>query len=200
MKYISDQVMVMNDGVIVEMADSDEIYRAPTAGVHAQAAVLHSQGPRTKPPARHAHNPETPRRLQLAPLGRAVVLFHSRPPRQPRMCRWSPCMTPPALTQACEAGSRVVREAIDAMVARKGARRDLRRMEPPLSSQEDACMQSASMPGRIHPTRRCARAAEECEQKFTALNTELYPEREALRAREGRCSRGPQSRPSCRRT
>jgi peptide/nickel transport system ATP-binding protein len=28
-KYISDQVMVMNDGVIVEMADSDEIYRAP---------------------------------------------------------------------------------------------------------------------------------------------------------------------------
>jgi peptide/nickel transport system ATP-binding protein len=28
-KYISDQVMVMNEGVIVEMADSDEIYRAP---------------------------------------------------------------------------------------------------------------------------------------------------------------------------
>jgi peptide/nickel transport system ATP-binding protein len=28
-KYISDQVMVMNDGVIVEMADSDEIYLNP---------------------------------------------------------------------------------------------------------------------------------------------------------------------------
>jgi peptide/nickel transport system ATP-binding protein len=28
-KYISDEIMVMNDGVIVEMADSDEIYRAP---------------------------------------------------------------------------------------------------------------------------------------------------------------------------
>ena len=28
-KYISDKVMVMNDGVIVEMADSDEIYRNP---------------------------------------------------------------------------------------------------------------------------------------------------------------------------
>jgi peptide/nickel transport system ATP-binding protein len=28
-KYISDQVMVMNDGAIVEMADSDEIYRHP---------------------------------------------------------------------------------------------------------------------------------------------------------------------------
>ena len=28
-KYISDEVMVMNDGAIVEMADSDEIYRAP---------------------------------------------------------------------------------------------------------------------------------------------------------------------------
>ncbi|HVF63724.1 MAG TPA: ABC transporter ATP-binding protein [Casimicrobiaceae bacterium] len=28
-KYISDEVMVMNDGELVEMADSDEIYRAP---------------------------------------------------------------------------------------------------------------------------------------------------------------------------
>ena len=28
-KYISDQVMVMNDGAIVEMADSDEIYQSP---------------------------------------------------------------------------------------------------------------------------------------------------------------------------
>jgi peptide/nickel transport system ATP-binding protein len=28
-KYISDRVMVMNEGVIVEMADSDEIYRSP---------------------------------------------------------------------------------------------------------------------------------------------------------------------------
>jgi peptide/nickel transport system ATP-binding protein len=28
-KYISDQVMVMNNGELVEMADSDEIYRAP---------------------------------------------------------------------------------------------------------------------------------------------------------------------------
>jgi len=28
-KYISDQVMVMNEGAIVEMADSDEIYLHP---------------------------------------------------------------------------------------------------------------------------------------------------------------------------
>ena len=28
-KYISDEIMVMNDGQIVEMADSDEIYRSP---------------------------------------------------------------------------------------------------------------------------------------------------------------------------
>ena len=28
-KYISDEIMVMNDGQIVEMADSDEIYRHP---------------------------------------------------------------------------------------------------------------------------------------------------------------------------
>jgi peptide/nickel transport system ATP-binding protein len=30
-KYISDQIMVMNQGELVEMADSDEIYRAPKA-------------------------------------------------------------------------------------------------------------------------------------------------------------------------
>jgi peptide/nickel transport system ATP-binding protein len=30
-KYISDQIMVMNNGELVEMADSDEIYRAPKA-------------------------------------------------------------------------------------------------------------------------------------------------------------------------
>ena len=28
-KYISDEIMVMNEGSIVEVADSDEIYRAP---------------------------------------------------------------------------------------------------------------------------------------------------------------------------
>jgi len=28
-KYMADQVMVMHDGEIVEMADSDAIYRAP---------------------------------------------------------------------------------------------------------------------------------------------------------------------------
>ena len=28
-KYISDEVMVMNEGAIIEMADSDEIYRNP---------------------------------------------------------------------------------------------------------------------------------------------------------------------------
>ena len=34
-KYISDQVMVMNEGEIVEIADSDEIYRHPRDAVHA---------------------------------------------------------------------------------------------------------------------------------------------------------------------
>jgi len=28
-KYISDEIMVMNNGAIIEVADSDEIYRAP---------------------------------------------------------------------------------------------------------------------------------------------------------------------------
>ena len=44
-KYISDQVMVMNDGEIVEIADSDEIYLQSQAGIHAQAALLDPQGP-----------------------------------------------------------------------------------------------------------------------------------------------------------
>ena len=43
-KYISDQVMVMNDGEIVEIADSDEIYRHPQDAVHAAAARVDSEG------------------------------------------------------------------------------------------------------------------------------------------------------------
>ncbi len=38
-KYISDEVMVMSEGELVEMADSDEIYRDPAAALHAAAAV-----------------------------------------------------------------------------------------------------------------------------------------------------------------
>ena len=37
-KYISDQVMVMNEGEIVEIANSDEIYRDPQDALHAAAA------------------------------------------------------------------------------------------------------------------------------------------------------------------
>ena len=42
-KYISDQVMVMNEGEIVEIADSDEIYRHPQRAVHAAAAGVDSR-------------------------------------------------------------------------------------------------------------------------------------------------------------
>ena len=42
-KYISDQVMVMNEGEIVEIANSDEIYRHPREALHAAAAGLDSR-------------------------------------------------------------------------------------------------------------------------------------------------------------
>ena len=43
-KYISDQVMVMNDGEIVEMADSDEIYRNPHQPYTQTAARVDPEG------------------------------------------------------------------------------------------------------------------------------------------------------------
>ena len=42
-KYISDQVMVMNEGEIVEIANSDEIYRHPEDAVYAAFACLDSE-------------------------------------------------------------------------------------------------------------------------------------------------------------
>ena len=43
-KYISDQMMVMNEGEIVEIANSDEIYRHPQRAVHAAAAGVDPEG------------------------------------------------------------------------------------------------------------------------------------------------------------
>ena len=43
-KYISDQVMVMNEGEIVEIANSDEIYRHPQDALHAAAAGVDPEG------------------------------------------------------------------------------------------------------------------------------------------------------------
>ncbi len=50
-KYISDQVMVMNEGELVELADSDEIYRAPK---QPYTQRLLSAIPRGWQPAAHA--------------------------------------------------------------------------------------------------------------------------------------------------
>ena len=51
-KYISDQVMVMNQGELVEIADSDEIYRAPK---QPYTQRLLSAIPKGWDPAAHAH-------------------------------------------------------------------------------------------------------------------------------------------------
>ena len=57
-KYISDQVMVMNEGEIVEIANSDEIYRASAAAVHAEAAGVDPEGLARR---RVAQSPRQPR-------------------------------------------------------------------------------------------------------------------------------------------
>ena len=43
-KYISDQVMVMNEGEIVEIANSDDDLPASAAAVHAAAAGVDPEG------------------------------------------------------------------------------------------------------------------------------------------------------------
>ena len=43
-KYISDEIMVMSEGKIVEIANSDEVYRHPREAVHAAAAGVDPEG------------------------------------------------------------------------------------------------------------------------------------------------------------
>ena len=43
-KYISDEVMVMSEGEIVEIANSDDIYRHPREALHAAAAGVDPEG------------------------------------------------------------------------------------------------------------------------------------------------------------
>ena len=43
-KYISDEIMVMNQGAIVEIANSDDIYLHPQHAVHEEAAVVDTEG------------------------------------------------------------------------------------------------------------------------------------------------------------
>jgi peptide/nickel transport system ATP-binding protein len=70
-KYISDQVMVMNEGEIVEIANSDEIYRDPDA-VHAEAAGVGPAGGRASPLQRMTRGGTSARRNPHVNLAGAV--------------------------------------------------------------------------------------------------------------------------------
>jgi thimet oligopeptidase len=76
------------------------------------------------------------------------------------------------LTKACDAGLASVRKAIDAMAARKGAGDILGEWNRLFILQEDAANVPA-LYATIHPDKDTRAAAEDCDQKFTSLGTEL---------------------------
>jgi peptide/nickel transport system ATP-binding protein len=63
-KYISDQIMVMNEGSIVEMADSDQIYRARSRSTRASSSRRSpraSRAPQSSPDREYlVTNPRAP--------------------------------------------------------------------------------------------------------------------------------------------
>ena len=89
-----------------------------------------------------------------------------------------------AMTKACEASLEKARKTV------AGWRR--KRKRAPSSTSGTACRSTSrtsfgpiSLLGSVHPDKAVRDAAEPCLTKYTTFSTELLPEREALRAREG---------------
>jgi thimet oligopeptidase len=78
----------------------------------------------------------------------------------------------PGLTQACEKGLAEVRKAIGAMASRSGAGDILGEWNRLFILTEDVS-NVPSLYATLHPDKDVRAAAEACEQKFSALNTEL---------------------------
>jgi len=76
------------------------------------------------------------------------------------------------LTQACDKGLADVRKAIGVMAARSGPGDILGEWNRLFILTEDAS-NVPSLFATLHPNKEVRAAAEECEQKFSALNTEL---------------------------
>ena len=83
--------------------------------------------------------------------------------------------------KACEQGLVRVRKAIDAMAARKGRGTIFAEWNRLFIEIEDAS-NALSLYATVHPDAAVRAAGEECDQKFTSLNTELY-QNEKLYAR-----------------
>jgi thimet oligopeptidase len=77
-----------------------------------------------------------------------------------------------SLAAACEAGVVQVRKAIDAMAGRKGPGDILGEWNRLFILQEDSG-NVAALYATIHPDKDTRAAAEDCDQKFTSLNTEI---------------------------
>jgi len=84
-------------------------------------------------------------------------------------------------TRACDEGLARVKKTIDALAARKGANAIFAEWNRLFIQIEDAS-NALSLYATIHPDAAVRAASEECDQKFTSLNTELY-QNEKLYAR-----------------
>ncbi|MEO5691987.1 MAG: M3 family metallopeptidase, partial [Usitatibacter sp.] len=78
----------------------------------------------------------------------------------------------PTLTRDCEAGLVAVRKAVDAMAARKGPGDILGDWNRLFIQQEDI-QNVPALYATLHPDKDVRAAGEDCEQKFTALATEI---------------------------
>ena len=83
--------------------------------------------------------------------------------------------------RACEEGLDKVRKAIDAMSARKGPGAIFAEWNKLFIAIEDAS-NALSLYSTVHPDAGVRKAAEECDQKFTTVNTDLF-QNERLYAR-----------------
>ncbi len=78
----------------------------------------------------------------------------------------------PTLTRDCEAGLAAVRRTVDAMAAKKGAGDILGDWNRLYIQQEDI-QNVPALYATLHPDKDVRAAAEDCDQKFTALATEI---------------------------
>ena len=142
-KYISDQVMVMNNGELVEMADSDEIYRSPKQPYTQRLLSAIPRGWQPGPAAGLAVvRRALPRRRAAGSLpGRSRFPANAAAPR-------SGTRAGDSAAQRCSGGCRIAASALAsatldvafAVTTPRGSRRGLMRVNrKPLSHPDSRC-------------------------------------------------------------
>jgi len=116
-------------------------------------------------------------RLAAIVLTLAAIPALAADPKPPLM----PMYDAAGAKQACEAGLAKVKKTIDAMAARRGPGAILSEWNQLFIAMEDAS-NALSLYATVHPDAAVRAAAEDCDQKFTTVNTDLY-QNEKLYAR-----------------